>query len=266
MAAPNSLPQIAIIGQLWLTMTASNLQLLKANHFRADRWRTTVAGPAWRASVASRRLNLPTKIWSLLGADAWGDAIRCQLNQQGVDISQLQVIETACPQIEVIIKDQKTSRLQAPKIAIDKAHDYSKLLYRTDWLMLDYGVASDYQISEIMHQARLNKVKIILQIDNLDRSRLDRLDGLLEDVNWLIMSQSALKRLGRELLDLPVKNAVASRQRQLIIKRQNRQITAEFAKLESGMAEQFVMACVKGATTLRSLELLGVEQIEELSK
>lgn len=266
MVAPNNLPQIAIIGQLWITMTASNLQLLKANHFRANRWQTMVVGPAWRASVASRQLNLPTKIWSLLGADAWGDMIRFQLNQQGLDISQLQVVETGYPQLELVIKDQKTSRLQAPKLTIDKAHDCSKLLRRTNWLVLDYGVASDYQISEIMHQAKLNKVKIILQIDDLERSRLDRLEGLLEDADWLIISQSALKRLGREVVDLPVKNAVASRQRQLIIKRQNRQITAEFAKLESGIAEQFVMACVKGATTLRSLELLGVEQIEELSK
>jgi sulfofructose kinase len=151
-------------------------------------------GMAANAAVAIARLGGAAELWSRVGDDNAGQAIRAGLRAERVDVRYVQAFEGARSSTSAIIVDDKGERL------IVGQRD-AGMPSGTSWLPLEriksaQAVVGDVRwlegVRTVFTQARKDKVPTLLDVDLGAR---EALPGLLQLTDYAIFSAPALRDL-----------------------------------------------------------------------
>ena len=149
-------------------------------------------GMAANAAVAIARLGGVAELWSRVGDDGVGHAIRAGLRAERVDVRYVQAFEGARSSTSAIIVDDRGERL------IVGQRD-AGMPSGTSWLPLERVRTADAVVGDIrwlegvrtvFGQARKDKVRTFL---NVDPGAREALSGLLQLTDYAIFSAPALR-------------------------------------------------------------------------
>jgi sulfofructose kinase len=149
-------------------------------------------GMAANAAVAIARLGGKAELWSRIGDDAAGDAIRAGLKAERVDARYVQSFEGARSSTSAIVVDDQGERLIVGQRDAGMPSD-------TSWLPLERVREADAVLGDlrwlegvraVFAEARKHKVATVLDADLGAR---EALTGLLELTDYAIFSAPALR-------------------------------------------------------------------------
>lgn len=164
---------------------------------RADRLVRTIGGMSANAAIAIARLGGHASLWTRIGDDREGAAVRAWLVEEGVDTGGISIVPGAATPVAAILVDPTGERLACPYFdpALGEGDDRS-------WLPLDQIATFDLIMADVRWPAVAAAVLGAAQaagvptILDADVAAPDILHTLANLADYAVFSRDAIRRLG----------------------------------------------------------------------